>query len=1551
TTGEILHQIDLGNGEIRPSINMQVSRSDYRVSTFCGSRDFTKGNHWWVAVVDAASGQVILPTIDRPDYSDGAAFQPGGKTLLLAENYISLIKVDLEQNEVGSSHLKFWAGNGGERVLFDSTGTRVFSKNMKMINGWTWPEGVHRFVQKPGFVEFALRPGRENGILASRGNAGLLLNTDDGEIEHTFPEPGKVHNAVFPAKNGDLIITGRDIESGLENPRSLLTVWDLKGLEGHQSIQMADRPNKDQNQAIQSAGHHVTQHRFARLAGDGANVWDTKTGKLVHRFRSPNQDTKYRALAMATRGETLAVCDTEGTVQVFDLESGEGLHSFRVDDPVRELALSPDGNWLAAKEEGKVRMNNGSEETRGKRFRFWNLPEDKLIYQLEASTLYGWKHTIRFSPDNQFAIAVTRETSSTESGTYEATLLDLTTGDTSVYVCEDRHANNFNWNPNSSVTGFDRFAFVDDRHFVIGRNCWRISPEKEIEFLGNLGHEDANSKVAVIPGADWVAVEDGTAGTFQLWNPKTRAPVSRPIFHGKQILALAAHPNGRTIAVGDAEGGIKLWDWRSGKSVSPRLQLRNSLEPARLFFNPDGTRLIAVNRDGLVERWELPEIPRLNPTGLSHIAESISRRRINSLGAVEPVSPQTTLDQWRQSPWPELTRASLSESSEASGEWLALFDGRSLDGWESLEPGDTGFTKQGELLKMESRESDSRFLIFTGTDDVFPAFRDFIFRTQFRVADDSVGDIYFHSEINRARHPTRGNRIRISGKPQGASGSICDLRWIHDFVARPEQWHELEIEVQGNRITTRIDGLPAALWDEPPGWEGLHGLDRKLGAGTFVLRIDQGEIFLKEMQVRSLGAQPSLTSRASARQQLGQVRLDQGKNEEAGQWFEETLELLLSCDPAPEQAGIAASACEGLLKSGTNSGNFPLPTLLDLAERYRSLLPTLETGSEAYFELVKNAGTLDASLFEVYLDRGEEPKGRQLIDEGIRWFKNAMEATSASEQADVVWDSQKQAYATCLKKCSQVPPSLLDTIEYAKQNFKRSTYPVARLQFAAELGKECGKISFEAGNQIKGMELVEQSLEVRSWLAEKEPDNFDYLSDVDESRGILAGMYSRVGRDKEAAALRRSRYQSMMEKFHHPNYTNQEAALNAAAQRINGILDQRDSLSDPDWEWIRGEIEGLITHLKKFDWNHREIDDAVSAISTAAMKIGDHHYRRDEIEKARDDFKQGIALPIEAIPHADTPELRDTYWRLAGDRLRWYRDRSQAWDTALLEELLDRAEPIAQSHPGLGREQRFPAIALRTLSAKVAMSNDLETSIELRKRALVYETRLVEKLPNEAWPVYDLVDDYLRLGDIQRRAEKHEDAEQSYQTAIKRGEKAVTQFPGNEANFHKAVGETQRNLARLYRVTGRKEEAWELYHRAVPHLETSAQLNPTYNAPKDLAAGLLSGLGSLYQNEKKDWDQAESYYRRALVWRQLTADNLPQDIKRQTELARCCEQLAGLLFLKDPKSNEADHLDQKAIAILEKIAATGKLSEPGASVLKHSKSRINQRSASLLEVE
>lgn len=195
----------------------------------------------------------------------------------------------------------------------------------------------------------------------------------------------------------------------------------------------------------------------------------------------------------------------------------------------------------------------------------------------------------------------------------------------------------------------------------------------------------------------------------------------------------------------------------------------------------------------------------------------------------------------------------------ATGEWLPLFDGKTLTGWEANESPATWLVEDGAIVNRGPRSH----LFYTG-----PAanhdFKNFEFVAEVLTLPGSNSGIYIHTHLKPDPWPQTGyecqvvntSRVMDGGYTEHKmTGSIYAVRNTWRAPAKDNTWFEYRIRVSGKTIQTFIDGELVCQYTEGPNaWRAKDKPGRYLTSGTFALQghDPKSEVHYRNLRVRQL---------------------------------------------------------------------------------------------------------------------------------------------------------------------------------------------------------------------------------------------------------------------------------------------------------------------------------------------------------------------------------------------------------------------------------------------------------------------------------------------------------------------------------------------------------------------------------------------------------------------------------------------------------------------------------------------------------------------------
>jgi WD40 repeat protein/energy-coupling factor transporter ATP-binding protein EcfA2 len=317
--------------------------------------------------------------------------------------------------------------------------------------------------------------------------------------------------------------------------------------------------------------------------------------------------------------ETQEEC-IQGEIAVWGLaeEGNEARIIFGHDDSIRELAFSPDGNFLAS--------------TAGTSLILWDVDTLEPIWELVLDGNESlW--SVEFSPtDNDLLVL------GDESG--RITIIDVRTQSIIKEIrAHSQRVISTAFSPNGQVlasgsrdgtialwdvttweplwplleehTGhITDLEFGNNDHLVsVGLDgqvlLWNLSGEPEVE-LSLTGHGGSVTEATFRETLDeMMLMTNGPEGSIILWDLK--GDVSRGRWlpgHHDSVSSIDFSPDSSVLISGSADESIILWDLESGTAIGSPL-LTHSDDVRDVAFQPQGDYIASADRDGNVILWEL----------------------------------------------------------------------------------------------------------------------------------------------------------------------------------------------------------------------------------------------------------------------------------------------------------------------------------------------------------------------------------------------------------------------------------------------------------------------------------------------------------------------------------------------------------------------------------------------------------------------------------------------------------------------------------------------------------------------------------------------------------------------------------------------------------------------------------------------------------------------------------------------------------------------------------------------------------------------------------
>lgn len=185
--------------------------------------------------------------------------------------------------------------------------------------------------------------------------------------------------------------------------------------------------------------------------------------------------------------------------------------------------------------------------------------------------------------------------------------------------------------------------------------------------------------------------------------------------------------------------------------------------------------------------------------------------------------------------------------------WIALFNGKDLDGWKANENPSTFTVQNGAIVAKGPRSH----LFYVGP--VRNAnFKNFELKVDVMTLPGANGGIYIHTQYQDQGWPAKGFEIQVNNsydKDPRRTGSLYEVQDVTERLVPDSTWFTEHVIVNGDTIVVRVNDKEVVRWTQPPDWKGTRGFpDRRIGSGTIALQgHDPGStVYYKNILIRPL---------------------------------------------------------------------------------------------------------------------------------------------------------------------------------------------------------------------------------------------------------------------------------------------------------------------------------------------------------------------------------------------------------------------------------------------------------------------------------------------------------------------------------------------------------------------------------------------------------------------------------------------------------------------------------------------------------------------------
>jgi hypothetical protein len=195
--------------------------------------------------------------------------------------------------------------------------------------------------------------------------------------------------------------------------------------------------------------------------------------------------------------------------------------------------------------------------------------------------------------------------------------------------------------------------------------------------------------------------------------------------------------------------------------------------------------------------------------------------------------------------------ASAQQSRYYKGqEWEPLFNGKDLTGWKTSGAGK--WTVQNGQIVGESVGGKGGFVVTERT------FKDFEVSIQFFPDTDGNSGLFYHTTLAADGKFQGGMQVEIDRTINRHTAGLHEpygRNWVvwpapeNESVIRPDDWNDLFVKVNGNRVITRLNGVQMIDFTDPnpKNSDGVIGFQIHSGRD---MKIRFRNVYIRDLTVR-----------------------------------------------------------------------------------------------------------------------------------------------------------------------------------------------------------------------------------------------------------------------------------------------------------------------------------------------------------------------------------------------------------------------------------------------------------------------------------------------------------------------------------------------------------------------------------------------------------------------------------------------------------------------------------------------------------------------------
>ncbi len=346
--------------------------------------------------------------------------------------------------------------------------------------------------------------------------------------------------------------------------------------------------------------------------GGMTKIWEVKTQTEVLSIN--HSDLPPNTITYNLDGRLLAIGGDDGIVKVLDAVSGDVIHNFHLGGVIHGVAFSPnDPRLAAASEDGSVKIwNSDSGEellSLPRSSGFWDiafLSNGRIVTAGQDGVARVWDAD---SGQEVLTLAGHKSTIVGVAGSPDGTRIATSGYDETVRVWDTTPGHEI-----LTILGHQDVVW-DVQYSPNGKRLASVS----VDGTAKLWDSESGQLLLTLPKGD-VYMDNftglafspdgvqiatgGLDGMITLWDTRSGDPLMSLVGHTYYVPDLAFSPDGAKLASASWDGTAKVWDLSTGHEIVTFSHHPNTAWITSIAFSPDGSRVYTGSDDDFVRVWD-----------------------------------------------------------------------------------------------------------------------------------------------------------------------------------------------------------------------------------------------------------------------------------------------------------------------------------------------------------------------------------------------------------------------------------------------------------------------------------------------------------------------------------------------------------------------------------------------------------------------------------------------------------------------------------------------------------------------------------------------------------------------------------------------------------------------------------------------------------------------------------------------------------------------------------------------------------------------------------